>query len=74
MRGLPNVTYYTLTCQSSENWGRHTKQHTFLYQLWTTRGLLNILLGPPNHDSQNFPNETHELGSWTKKWEDMLWA
>ena len=70
----PNVTYCTLTCQSSENWGRHVKQHTFLYQLWTTEALLNILLGPPNHDSQNFFDETHELRSWTKKWDDVLWA
>ena len=63
MRGLPNVTYCTLTRQSLGNWGRHAKQHAFLYQLWTTRALLNILLGPPNHDSQNSPYETHELGS-----------
>ena len=27
IRGLPNVTYCTLTCQSSGNWGRHAKQH-----------------------------------------------
>ena len=66
MRGLPNVTYCTLTHQSSGNWGRHAKQHVFLYQLWTTGALLNILLGSPNHDSQNSPNETHELGSWAK--------
>ena len=58
MRDLPNVTYYTLTCQSSGNWGRHAKQHAFLYQLWTTRVLLNILLRPPNHDSQNSSDET----------------
>ena len=25
--------------------------------------LLNIPLGPPNHDSSSFPEETHELGS-----------
>ena len=30
---------------------------------WT---LLNILLGLPNDDSQNSPNETHELGSWAE--------
>ena len=64
MRGLPDVTYCTLTHQSSENWGRHVKQHTFLYQLWTIGSLLNILLGAPNHDSQNSLDETHELGSW----------
>ena len=46
----------------------------FFYQLWTTRALLNIFLGPPNRDFQNSPNETHELGSWAKKWEDVLWA
>ena len=63
MRGLPNVTYCTLTRQSSGSWRRHAKQHAFLYQFWTTRVLLNILLGPPNHDSQNFSNETHKLGS-----------
>ena len=74
MRGLPNVTYCTLTRQSSGNWGRHVKQHAFLYQLWTTGALLNILLGPSNHDSQNSPNETHELGSWVKKWDDVPWV
>ena len=62
----PNVTFCTLTRQSSRNWGIHAKQHAFLYQLWTVGALLNILLGPPNHDSQNSPDETHELGSWTK--------
>ena len=36
------------------------------YQIWTTKGLLNILIGPPNHNSQNSPDETHELGSWAK--------
>ena len=66
MRGLPNVTYCILTRQSSGNWGRHAKQHAFLYQLWTTRALLNILLGLPNHDSQNSPNEIHELKSWAE--------
>ena len=74
----PNVAFCTLTCQSSGNWGRHVKQHAFLYQLWTTGVLLNILLGPPNHDSQNSPNETHELGSWAKNemlcHELELWA
>ena len=74
MRDLPNVIYRTLTRQSSGNWGRHAKQHAFLYQLWTIGALLNILLGPPNHDSQNSPNETHELGSWAKKWDDVLWT
>ena len=59
MRGLPDATYCTLTRQSSGNLGKHAKQHVFLYQLWTIRALLNILLGPPNHDSQNSPNETH---------------
>ena len=66
MRGLSNVTYYTLTRQSSKHWGRHAKQLAFLYQLWTTGALLNILLGSPNHDSQNSFDETHELGSWAK--------
>ena len=74
MRGLPNVTHCTLTHQSSGNWGRHAKQHVFLYQLWTTEALLNILPSPPNHDSQNSSDETHELGSWAKKWDDVLWA
>ena len=46
----------------------------FFYQLWTTGALLNILLGYPNHNSQNSPDETHELGSWVKKWDDVLWA
>ena len=55
MRGLPNVIYCILTHQSSGNWGRHAKQHAFLYQLWTTGVLLNILFGPPNHNSQNSP-------------------
>ena len=27
---------------------------------------MNILLGPPNHDSQNSPDKTHELGSGAK--------
>ena len=72
MRGLPNVTYCTLTHQSSGNWGRHAKQHVFLYQLWTTRTLLNILLGHLNHDSQISPDETHEVGSWVKN--DVLRA
>ena len=45
----PNVIYCTLTRQSSGNWGRHAKQHAFIYQLWTTGALLNILLGPLNH-------------------------
>ena len=66
MRGLPNVTYCTLTHQSSGNWGRHAKQHVFLYQVWTIGVLLNILLDPPNHGSQNSPNETYELGSWAE--------
>ena len=74
----PNVTFCILTRQSSGNWGRHAKQHVFLYQLWTTRVLLNILLGPPNHDSQNSLDETHELGSWVKNemlcHELELWA
>ena len=74
----PNVAFCTLTCQSSGNWGRHVKQHAFLYQLWTTGVLLNILLDPPNHDSQNSPDETHELGSWAKNemlcHELELWA
>ena len=70
----PNVTYCTLTYQSSGNWGRHVKQPAFLYQLWTTGALLNILVGPPNHDSQNSPDETHELGSWAKKWDDVIWT
>ena len=74
MRGLLNVIYYTLTRQSSRNWGRHVRQHAFLYQLWTTGALLNILLNPPNHDSQNSPDEIHELGSWAKKWDDVLWV
>ena len=69
-----NVSYCTPTHQSSGNWGRHIKQHVFLYQLWTTRPLLNILLGPPNQDSQNSPDETHELGSWAKKWDDVPWT
>ena len=55
-----NVTYCTSTRQSSGNWGRHAKQHVFLYQLWTTWALLNILFDPPNHDSQNSPDEAHE--------------
>ena len=74
----PNVAFCTLTCQSSGNWGRHVKQHAFLYQLWITGALLNILLHPPNHDSQNSPDETHELGSWAKNemlcHELELWA
>ena len=74
----PNVAFCTLTCQSSGNWGRHVKQHAFLYQLWTTGALLNILLDPPNHDSQNSPDETYELGSWAKNemlcHELELWA
>ena len=78
MRGLPNVTYCTLTRQSSGNWGTHTKQHAFLYQLWTIGVLLNILLDPPNHDSQISLDETHELGSWAKNemlcHELELWA
>ena len=74
MRGLPNVTYCTLTRQSSGNWRRHAKQHALLYQLWTTGAFLNILFGPPNHDSQNSLDKTHELGSWVKKWDDVLWA
>ena len=78
MRGLPDATYCTLTRQSSGNLGKHAKQHVFLYQLWTIRALLNILLGPPNHDSQNSPNETHELGSWAENemlcQELELWA
>ena len=74
MKGLPNVTYCTLTRQSSGNWGRHTKQHAFLYQLWTTGVLLNILFGLPNHDSQNSPAKAHELGSWAKKWDNVLWS
>ena len=61
MRGLPNVTYYTLTRQNSGNWGRHATQHAFFYQLSTIGTLLNILLGPPNNDSQNSLDETHEL-------------
>ena len=74
----PNVTFCILTHQSSGNWGRHAKQHAFLYQLWTTGALLNILLGPPNHDFQNSLDETHEIGSWAKNemlcHELKLWA
>ena len=74
----PNVTFCILTRQSSGNWGRHAKQHAFLYQLWTTGALLNILLGPPNHDFQNSLDETHEIGSWAKNemlcHELELWA
>ena len=55
-----NVTFCTLTRQSSGSWGRHAKQYAFFYQLWTTGVLLNILLAPPNHNSQNSPDETHE--------------
>ena len=70
MRGLQNVTYCTLTHQGSGNWGRHAKQHAkqhaFFYQLWTIEVSLNILLDPPNQDSQNSPDETHELGSWAE--------
>ena len=73
-----NVAFCTLTCQSSGNWGRHVKQHALLYQLWIKGALLNILLDPPNHDSQNSPDETHELGSWAKNemlcHELELWA
>ena len=47
----------------SRNWGKHAKQQAFIYQLWITGALLNILLGPPNHDSQNSLDETHKLGS-----------
>ena len=54
--------------------GRHAKQHAFLYQLWTTGALLNILFSPPNHNSHNSTDETHELGSWVKKRDDVLWA
>ena len=74
MRGLPNVTYCTLTRLSLGNLGRHAKQQTFLYQIWITETLLNILLSPSNHNSQYSPNETHELGLWAKKWDDVLWA
>ena len=78
MRGLPNVTYCTLTRQSLGNWRRHAKQHVFLYQLWTTGALLNILLGSLNHNSQNSPDETHELESWAENemlcHELKLWA
>ena len=74
----PNVTFCTLTRQSLGNWERHAKQHAFLYQLWTAKTLLNILLGPPNHDSQNSPDEIHELGSWAKNemlcYKLELWA
>ena len=38
----------------------------FFYQPWTVGGLLYILLGPPNHDSESFPNETYKLGSWVE--------
>ena len=62
----PNVIFYRLTCQNSRNWGRHAKQHAFLYQLWTTGVLLNIFINPLNHDSRNSSDETHELGSWAK--------
>ena len=33
MRDLPDATYCTLTRLSSGNWGRHAKQHGFIYQL-----------------------------------------
>ena len=55
-----NVTYCTSTRQSLGNWGRHAKQLVFLYQLWTTWVLLNILFDPLNHDSQNSPDKAHE--------------
>ena len=32
-KAYSNVTFCTLTHQSSGNWGRHAKQHAFLYQL-----------------------------------------
>ena len=31
----------------------------FFYELWTIGALLNILLGPPNHNSQSSLDETH---------------
>ena len=74
----PNVTFCTLTRQSSGNWGRHAKQHALLYQLWIAEALLNIHFGLPNHNSQNSPDETHELRSWAKNemlcHELELWA
>ena len=58
--------------------GKTCQATCFLYQPWTTGALLNILLGPPNHDSQNSPDKTHELGSWAKNemlcHELKLWA
>ena len=66
IRDLPDATYCTMTYQSSGNWERHAKQHVFLYQLWTTGVLLNILLGLPNHDFQKSPDETYEFGLWVK--------
>ena len=69
---------YLLRTDLSGNWGRHVKQLAFLYQLWTTGVLLNILFGPPNHDSQNSSDETYEHGSWAKNemmcYELELWA
>ena len=38
----------------------------FHYQLWIAGALLNIFFGSPNHDSQNSPNESHEVGSCTE--------
>ena len=71
----PNVTYCTLTRQSLGNWGRHAKQHAFLYQLWTTGTLLNILFGPPNHNSQISPMRLMSLDHEPKmRWCAMSWT
>ena len=68
--------YYLLHINPSEfrELGKTCQATCFPLSTWTTGALLNILLGPPNHLSQNSPDETHKLGSWAKKWDDVLWA
>ena len=77
MKGFPNVTYCTLTHQSSRNWGRHAKQHAFLYQLWiigvlltyffalqtTTPKILSMRLMSLDHEPKN-EIMCYELEPW----------
>ena len=66
MRGLPKC-YLLHTSPSKFRELRKTCQATcFSLSTLDLGALLNILLDPPNHDSQNSPNETYELGSWAE--------
>ena len=57
------VTHWLVKVQGI---GESMPSNMFLLSNLNYRVLLNILLGPPNHNSQSFPIDTHELKSWAE--------